>query len=472
MIRPFKLRPIARRSLLVSLLAPALVMSACSDGDGTVYVPSRIRAAPEIPAADYAERRQQVLEQIPDGILIVHARPVEKTMEQWGFVQDPSFYYLTGLGEIPGAIIALDGDAGESHLFLPPAPQSFGMAVQGLVPGPGPATAEALGFDEAHDWIDFPAWFGRRAASGTRTVYVDEARRPEATGLPSGMPPVAGDRTLWHRAITATFPTARLESAKSILMEMKAVKSPAEVRILERNARMTVESLKAVAARLSPGVRQRDTEAAMVAACVQAGGQGPSFWPWTMSGPNAHTSQLAGAFFRYDQGDRTAEAGELVRVDIGCAGGFYGADVGRTLPVTGSFTEGQAEAWDLLIEGYLAGLDAMAHGVPVDDVRAASIAAVRSEQGSLTTDVGRAAAEAILAGGAGVWHIHGVGIESGEDIPPTLGTGMVVAYEPGFSVGPDAYYLEDMILVTDDGHRVLSTGLPYSAREIERFMAR
>jgi Xaa-Pro aminopeptidase len=71
-----------------------------------------------------------------------------------------------------------------------------------------------------------------------------------------------------------------------------------------------------------------------------------------------------------------------------------------------------------------------------------------------------------------VWHIHGVGIESGEDIPDVLAAGMVVAYEPGISVGDDALYLEDMILVTDSGHEVLSRGLPYTADEIAEVMGR
>ena len=209
----------------------------------------------------------------------------------------------------------------------------------------------------------------------------------------------------------------------------------------------------------------------MIATCLQAGGEGPSFWPWTMSGPNAHVGELVSAFFRYDQGNRVAESDEVVRVDIGCAGGLYGADVGRTLPVSGRFTEGQAEAWDLLIVGYQAGLDAMGDGVSVTEVRAASVGAVQASVDDMTTNEGRAAAAEILSGGPGVWHIHGVGIDSGEDIPDVLRSGMVVAYEPGFSVGPDAYYLEDMIVITSEGHRVLSAGLPYSATEIAEFMS-
>ena len=53
-----------------------------------------------------------------------------------------------------------------------------------------------------------------------------------------------------------------------------------------------------------------------------------------------------------------------------------------------------------------------------------------------------------------------------------LRAGTVLAYEPMVTVGPDAFYLEDMIVVTQDGHEVLSSGLPYRAAEVDAFMAR
>ncbi|MDQ3697344.1 MAG: hypothetical protein M3373_04880 [Gemmatimonadota bacterium] len=68
------------------------------------------------------------------------------------------------------------------------------------------------------------------------------------------------------------------------------------------------------------------------------------------------------------------------------------------------------------------------------------------------------------------WSIHSVGIDSGESSLPVLSAGAVIAFEPIFSVGDDAFYLEDMILVTERGHEVLSSGLPYTANEIERAM--
>lgn len=190
-----------------------------SGGDGSRpstadYVPE----APGIPMSEYGARRATALEAFSDGILLLHARPAEKAMEQWGFVQDPSFQYFSGLTEVPGAILALDGPEGTSHLFLPPAPVSFGIAVEGLVPEPGPATASRHEVDSARPWRDFVHWLEGRVRSGV-TIYLDEARRPEATGAPDDLPPLAGDRTLWRSAIEQTFASARIESAKTEISE-------------------------------------------------------------------------------------------------------------------------------------------------------------------------------------------------------------------------------------------------------------
>jgi len=157
-----------------------------------------------------------------------------------------------------------------------------------------------------------------------------------------------------------------------------------------------------------------------------------------------------------------------VRVDIGCHGANYGADVGRTLPVGGRFSAAQAELWDLLVAGYLAGLDAMADGVTVSEVRAASRARVRDLGASLASEAGRTAAARLDDDTA--WHLHGVGIDSGEEALPVLRAGAVIAYEPMLVAGADAFYLEDMILVTASGHEVLSAGLPYRAAALAEWM--
>jgi Xaa-Pro aminopeptidase len=434
----------------------------------TAWTPA---SAQEISGNEYRDRRSRVMHVLDDGILLLHARSDEKAMGEWGFIQDASFLYFSGLSEVRGAILALDGVAQETHLFIPPASLSFGVELP--VEGVEATARSALehGFSSIEPWERFVPWMNSRIEEGSNRVYMDGARNQEATGAPPGFRPVAGDHSLWRTAVEEAFPGAEVESAKKTLWALRWAKSPAEVLLLESNARATVSALEAVMTSLEAGTTQREAESVVVAGCLATGSQGPSFWPWTMSGPNAHTERLFQAFSRYDQMNRTMVAGELVRVDIGCAGGLYGADVGRTLPVTGRFSPGQREAWDLLIAGYRAGLAAIGADVPLDDVRRASVAKIRSLQSSLVTDQGKEAARVLLVRGLSVWHIHGVGIESGEEAVDPFVAGAVIAYEPTIEVGVDAFYLEDMILVTEAGHRILSLGLPYTAAEIEGRMS-
>jgi Xaa-Pro aminopeptidase len=107
---------------------------------------------------------------------------------------------------------------------------------------------------------------------------------------------------------------------------------------------------------LAPDKWQHETELAVVNECRAAGARGVSFWPWTMSGPNADFNSLWDSFLAYDHVDREMKAGEVVRVDVGCQAHHYMGDVGRTAPVSGTFSDGQREAWDLFIAGYRAGL--------------------------------------------------------------------------------------------------------------------
>lgn len=428
--------------------------------------------AQTIPDTEYRTRRDRLMEALADGVVLLHARSAAKEMEQPSFIQDASFFYFTGLPNLPGAVLALDGPRRESHLFVPPPPQLFGRPVAGLVMPVTEASARQHGFTTVQSWDDLAGYVRGRLDDGVNTLYLDGSRRPEANGSPPGFRPVAGAITLWRAAVTEAFPNAVLASARPAITALRWVKSDAEVAVLRRNAQATAAALLAGMRAVRPGITQRESEAAVVAGCIDAGAQGPSFWPWTMSGPNGHVGQLVRAFYDYEHLNRTMEAGELVRMDVGCAGGYYGGDVGRTIPTAGTFDTDQREVWNLLIAGYRAGLAAMRAGVTRDQVQQASTAKIRELQAGLETADGREAAAFLLSqNGPGIWSIHGVGVESGEEALDPLEAGSVLAFEPGLRIGAHAYYLEDMILVTATGHEVLSEGLPYTAREIERAMA-
>jgi Xaa-Pro aminopeptidase len=426
----------------------------------------------QIAGSEYEGRRARLMSEFSDGILLLHARTAPSSLGEAAFKQDANFLYFTGLADQPAAILALDGPRKEAILFVPPAPSLFGAPVEGVSLAPGSDSAAKHGFSRVEAWERFVPFIEKRISEGARKLYLDEARHAEFPGAPEPMWPVAGEKLLWSRSVKAAFPAAEIASAEKTIREMRWVKSKGEIEILREVARTSASALLAGLRAVEPGVSQRVSEVAIVSGCIEAGAKAPSFWPWTMSGPNAHLGQVVRSFYDYDHLDRAMKSGELVRMDVGCALRLYEGDVGRTIPVSGQFTPEQREAWELLIRGYRAGLSAMKAGATLRSVMERARAEVERAQSSLQSDYARKAAAAILNGPLeGRWHIHGVGIDGGETGTDRLEAGSVIAFEPMFSVEADAYYLEDMILVTESGHEVLTKGLPYSASEIEEAMA-
>jgi Xaa-Pro aminopeptidase len=255
-----------------------------------------------------------------------------------------------------------------------------------------------------------------------------------------------------------------------VLGPLREIKDAGEVALIGRVGTMSGRAMLAGMRALKPGRRQRIAEAAVVNSCITDGGR-PSFWPWTMSGPHAVFTDLFNSFVDYDNHDREMQTGEVVRVDVGCQTGHYQGDVGRTAPVSGRFTPGQRESWDLFIAGYRAGLAGLKDGAKTTDIYRLALDRIRGLQPGLQTPMGRKAAEVLLGpGGVGAWEIHGVGLDDAEGMPEMLRAGMTVAYELMFAVDGHGFYLEDMILIEPAGYRLLTPGLPYTAAEIEAAM--
>jgi Xaa-Pro aminopeptidase len=202
-------------------------------------------------------------------------------------------------------------------------------------------------------------------------------------------------------------------------------------------------------------------------------GDGPSFWPWAMSGPNAAFPTPFTALLDPHFLNRVMRAGEIARFDLGCQVDHYVGDVGRTVPVSGSFTPGQAEVIDLLVAVYRAGLATLRDGASIRGLLQASMAEGARRQATMRTTLGRHAAAVISTRGSiPFWQWHGIGLDYAEPLSPVLRAGMVLDYEPIFVVDGQGFYMEDMILVTSTGYEILTSGLPNTAAEIERAMRR
>jgi Xaa-Pro aminopeptidase len=424
-------------------------------------------------AAVYRARREQAMHAAPDSILLVRARPSVMTEYEEAFRQVPAFYYLTGLGNAVGALLALDGRKHEAWLFVPDSGRlpGFGAAMHApyAYVVPGAETATRLGLEHVVLWTEFAAFLDRRLAEDATLTIRGPFRDVAASAAPAAL--VGQNETaLWEATLRSRWPQARFGPAPDA-NRLREIKDSEEITTLRAVARSSGAALTAGLSALRPGLRQRTAEAEVFAACIRAGADGISFWPWLMSGANSDLAVALQSLADYRFLDRVMRSGDLVRVDVGCTQEHYEGDVGRTAPVSGRFLPEQREAWDLFVAAYRAALATMKPGRTKEDVFAAWQGEFERRRSTLKTALGRRTGEVALSPNAAKsWQIHGVGVASAEGTINTLRTGQVFAFEPILTVDGLGLYLEDMILVTPTGTEVLTTGLPYTATEIERAM--
>ena len=203
----------------------------------------------------------------------------------------------------------------------------------------------------------------------------------------------------------------------------------------------------------------------MIRACFNAGSDGPSIWPWVRSGPFALGNTLFEAFVDYRNLDRKMQAGELVRLDLGCDFQMYKGDFGRTIPVSGHFDEGQRETLDLLNGAYFAGVSKMRPGATPQDIFKATTSYIELHQADLKSATAKEAAASFLK--RLNLPLHGLGVDMAEGVPKILHSGNVLCYEPLLAAGNQAFFVEDTFLIVPTGYEVLNPSLLYSANNLE-----
>jgi Xaa-Pro aminopeptidase len=415
------------------------------------------------------ERRQRAATAFHDGIVLFHASS-EMDLVGDGFRQDPLFYYFTGLENTVGAVLAIEGKSGESWLFLPTKPP---FASSGLKPEvePGQEAARSLGIEHVVDWSEMNRFFASRATEHPPLYFADD--RSKFDELPSDLEsPKSSGAPAWMQVILQRWPNFEAQESSQGINALLAVQTPEEADALRMAAKTTVTALMAGLRAIRPGVSQRSVEAAVVNSCWSSGAHGVSFWPWAMAGENAVFPRPFHSVARYDHLDRKMVAGELVRLDVGCEWDHYSGDLGRTVPVSGHYDQGQRETWTVFVAAYHAGAAALHDGATVDDVFKAWRTELMRHRESAKSSLARHAIESWSdRKNVPHWQVHTMNLIAGYPVGPLL-AGTTVNFEPIASVDGQGFFLEDMYRITTDGAELLTPGVPYSAEEVEAAVGR
>ena len=392
---------------------------------------------------------------------------------------DSDLFYLTGVTE-PEAVAVLrpDGEDGDFVLFVRPR-----NAEEERWSG------ERLGPERALET------FGADAAYGSDTL---SEHLPKLLAEADEVYFRLGTESPAQDLVMDALRTARLKGAKKgvgprgitdpgrLLDSMRLIKTPEELDRMRRAATITVEAFSEMFGDVRPGVGEWELEGILDGAFRRKGASGPAYPTIVGSGANA-------CVLHYRDNDRTALEGDLVLVDAGAEVDHYASDVTRTLPVSGSFSAVQRAIYDLVLEAHDRAIECVRPGVSVGsihdtarDVLVEGLIALGVLEGDKAEATESEAYKPYFPHQTSHWlglDVHDVGDYASSGVSRALEPGMVLTVEPGLyfpgpfeSGGTAEQYagigirIEDDVVVTAEGHEVLTAGLPVSVDDIERLV--
>jgi Xaa-Pro aminopeptidase len=251
--------------------------------------------------------------------------------------------------------------------------------------------------------------------------------------------------------VTQRVPGVTIRDETNLLPLLRSVKSESELSLMRKAADATAAGFNAILKQIKPGVNERVIADALEFEYRRLGAE-------TLAYNSIVGSGLNGTVLHYMDNNRVMEAGQLVVIDSGGAYRGYAADITRTFPVSGKFTDEQRSVYETVLKSQIA-----------------AIKAVRP--GNTMADADAAARDVIDKAGLGHAFIHNIGHQLGlevHDVTPDgpLKPGMVVTIEPGVYL-PDqklGVRIEDDILVTATGNQNLTAAVPKSVKDIEAAM--
>ena len=394
------------------------------------------------------------------------------------FRQDSDFFYLTGFEEPDAIAVVKPAETNKYSLFVRPRDPEREIW-DGRRAGVEGAVSE-FGAHAAFPIADFNSKL-REILSDMDTLYYRLGVNRQLDDAIVGE--IAAMRGVNRKPI---HPPQTIVDPASIIHEMRVVKSPEELEIMQTAADIAAEAHVGAMKAVRPGMQEYQIEALIEQIFRQRGAAGPAYTSIVGGGPNA-------TVLHYINNDAELRDGDLLLIDAGAEYKGYASDITRTFPINGRYTKAQREIYDLVLKAQMSCVEMVRPGVTHDQLKQHSIEVLTEgmvELGLLKGDpeelIKEKKHEQFYMHGLG--HMIGIDVHDvgryyfGEDSRP-LEPGVVMTVEPGLYISPNTkgvpeQYLgigvriEDDVLCTNNGPRVLTNKVPKQAEEIEELMAR
>ncbi len=281
-----------------------------------------------------------------------------------------------------------------------------------------------------------------------------------------------------------------------VFAEMRQVKSAAEQRLEQHAVDITVEAIERAMSVAAQSRWEYEVEAEVDYTFKRRHADNWGYPSIVGCGPDATT-------LHFEESSGPVRSGELLLMDVGAEYAHYSADVTRTFPVGGKFSPAQADIYNAVYAASEAAMRAAKPGATLGEVHNAALESIKDSLLRLGLITDRNSRQFFLYFMHGTSHWLGMNVHDLESFATRaqkFEPGMIFTVEPGIYVRADALdnlpktaenqkfieavrpafekyknigvRIEDDVLITTDGHRVMTAALPRSLQEVETTMAR
>jgi Xaa-Pro aminopeptidase len=419
------------------------------------------------PDSVYAERRAKLAAEVDGPVVLFGFTGREEYAQTYVFAQEDNFYYLTGHNEEGAALVIVPGTKdkatggwnGPREILYLPAHDSQKERWNGPRLSPSdPGIAEKTGFATVKLFQELRGDIEELAKSFSRFYTILPYEKEKENG---GYP----HEEEWTSWLEAAAPKAKIGDAREKIGEMRQVKSPGELAFLTKAIELSLDAHFEAMRMMRPGLYEYQVAARMVEVHAMGGSEGEGYAPIVGAGLNS-------TVLHYDKLAKRIEPGDIVLMDVAAQYAGYSADITRTLPADGKFTPRQREIYEVVLGAQNAALAACKPGMVLTGRKHGTLFDIAY---NYINSHGKDSHGERL----GPYFIHGLGHHIGLDVHDAgassrpLAAGMVVTLEPGVYLPEEnlGVRIEDDVLVTDTGCKLLSARLPRTVEEIEKVMA-
>ncbi len=409
---------------------------------------------PSLPVSYFSENRSRLLACLPGqamALLTSGKAPHRTSDESYPFWANRNFYYLAGL-EQDGLVLLLLRDGAESQQVLyVPEQDSMHERWRGHLASREEASALS-GLADIRLTSQMKTDVAALLATGALPLWLDGSAKDEQYR----------ELQIW---LETDYPDqlAAVHDIEPLLTGLRMVKQESELEQLGKAIDLTGKGIAAMLRRLRPGLMEYHLWSAFSSVLADEGCLSPAFASIVASGKNIFC-------LHYMTPYAPINAGDLVQVDVGAIVGGLCADISRVFPASGRFSPRQRQVYDIVRRCQETAFATIRPGITLAAINEACRETARqglTEAGFMRED------EAVTDY---FWHnvSHHLGLDVHDvsDRSAALEPGMVLTVEPGvympaINIG---MRIEDDVMVTEDGCRVLSQAIPREAWEIEALM--